>query len=189
LWDLQAEILSLYPPKRSGVFGCPFHRPVLQFLRFTTPSSSSDLITLPNLYSFSYLFIAVMPSKTVTVLTALWAYLHTLQYGFHISALNGLQAPLTCDVAGGAPAGLLSTASWSRRPCVPMSVSHFLALPKYCLSADIVLFRLHTSVSSSRSSPSVDCPERSPRTSLLAASVGYVPSKPLPLPSFSVLSL
>ncbi len=63
-----------------------------------------------------------------TIIIALWAYLHTLQYGFHISALNGLQAPLSCGVAGGAPGGshLTTTASFSLKPCVPMSVSLML---------------------------------------------------------------
>ncbi|WVW82458.1 hypothetical protein I302_104468 [Kwoniella bestiolae CBS 10118] len=35
-----------------------------------------------------------------TALTAAWAALHTTQYGFAISSLNGVQGPLTCGGAG-----------------------------------------------------------------------------------------
>ncbi|WVR06010.1 hypothetical protein IAU60_003038 [Kwoniella sp. DSM 27419] len=54
-----------------------------------------------------------------TALTAAWAALHTAQYGFAISGLNGIQSPLTCGGAGGVGSHL--TRSGWLKPCVAMT--------------------------------------------------------------------
>lgn len=54
-------------------------------------------------------------------LTAGWAALHTLQYGFGISAFNGIQDAVICPATKSSRGG-----SWVT-PCIPLTVSHFLA--------------------------------------------------------------
>lgn len=58
--------------------------------------------------------------RATTALTAAWAALHTLQFGFAIGGLNGIQAVMTCGGALATPTPLFS---WYLLPCVPMSVS------------------------------------------------------------------
>ncbi|OCF33909.1 hypothetical protein I316_04251 [Kwoniella heveanensis BCC8398] len=63
-----------------------------------------------------------------TALMAAWAALHTTQYGFAISSLNGLQSPLTCGEAGhgGGGAHLVDDGEQSMlRDCIPMSPTQF----------------------------------------------------------------
>lgn len=56
-----------------------------------------------------------------TALTAAWAALHAFQYGYAISSLNGIQAPLTC---GGALPGTEGFKP-GLKPCVDMTVGLF----------------------------------------------------------------
>jgi hypothetical protein len=49
-------------------------------------------------------------------LTAIWAALHTLQYGFGISAFNGIQDAVICPATQGVGEGWL-------KGCVPLTVS------------------------------------------------------------------
>lgn len=55
-----------------------------------------------------------------TALTAVWAAIHTFQYGFAIASLNGIQAPLTCGGALPAPSG--AGFKPGLKPCVDMTV-------------------------------------------------------------------
>ncbi|GMK57158.1 hypothetical protein CspeluHIS016_0309980 [Cutaneotrichosporon spelunceum] len=54
-----------------------------------------------------------------TALTATWAAFHTFQYGFAISAMNGIQAVVMCPSAG------VPTPTRGLAPCVPMTASQF----------------------------------------------------------------
>ncbi|WVQ62040.1 uncharacterized protein L199_000174 [Kwoniella botswanensis] len=58
-----------------------------------------------------------------TALTAGWAALHTAQYGFAISSLNGVQGPLTCGGAGGITPHLVD--SKGLKDCIQMSPGAF----------------------------------------------------------------
>nr|XP_019014932.1 uncharacterized protein I206_01019 [Kwoniella pini CBS 10737]OCF53713.1 hypothetical protein I206_01019 [Kwoniella pini CBS 10737] len=59
-----------------------------------------------------------------TALTAIWAALHTTQYGFAITSLNGVQGPVTCGNAGGGISPH-SLASSSLKDCIEMSPAQF----------------------------------------------------------------
>lgn len=61
-------------------------------------------------------------SGTSVALTAAWAALHTLQYGFGISAFNGIQDAVICPATKGARGG-----SWVT-PCIPLTVSFSYSL-------------------------------------------------------------
>jgi len=60
-----------------------------------------------------------MPSPMRTTLTAIWAALHTTQYGLAITGLNGIQDAVTCSIPTYRPH---ERTGWLR-PCIPMSVS------------------------------------------------------------------
>ncbi|WWC58633.1 uncharacterized protein I303_101177 [Kwoniella dejecticola CBS 10117] len=61
-----------------------------------------------------------------TALTAIWAALHTTQYGFAITSLNGVQGPVTCGGAGGAVTPhSLALASPGLKDCIQMSPAEF----------------------------------------------------------------
>lgn len=60
-----------------------------------------------------------MPSPLRTTLTAIWAALHTTQYGLAITGLNGIQDAVTCSI----PTNREPTKSGWLRPCIAMSVS------------------------------------------------------------------
>ncbi|WVQ97572.1 hypothetical protein IAU59_004686 [Kwoniella sp. CBS 9459] len=64
-----------------------------------------------------------------TALIAAWAALHTTQYGFAISSLNGLQSPLTCGEAGHGGGGAHLTDVDDQhgmlKECIPMTPSQF----------------------------------------------------------------
>ncbi|KAK4688417.1 MFS transporter, ACS family, allantoate permease, partial [Tremellales sp. Uapishka_1] len=69
-----------------------------------------------------------MTSSMQTARTAIWAALHTLQYGFHISALNGIQEAVTCSST--LPVGTHAVRSkadvtWEPSPCVQMTPCQF----------------------------------------------------------------
>lgn len=59
-------------------------------------------------------------SSTRTALTAIWAALHTTQYGLAITGLNGIQDAVTCSIPNYAEP---EQAGWLK-PCIGMSVSH-----------------------------------------------------------------
>ena len=75
-----------------------------------------------------------MPDSALRItLTAIWAALHTTQYGLAITGLNGISEALTCasvpvrdDLVAPFNVGWL-------KPCVPMSVSRpsRLIAPEY----------------------------------------------------------
>lgn len=67
-----------------------------------------------------------MSTAKRTTFTAVWAALHTLQYGFGIGALNGVQDALTCSASGRNPIGAHSLDDSFLKPCVRMSVSCLL---------------------------------------------------------------
>lgn len=60
-----------------------------------------------------------MPSPMRTTLTAIWAALHTTQYGLAITGLNGIQDAVTCSIPTYRP---VERTGWLR-PCILMSVS------------------------------------------------------------------
>jgi hypothetical protein len=60
-----------------------------------------------------------MPSTMRTTLKAIWAALHTTQYGLAITGLNGIQDAVTCSIPNYRP---VERTGWLR-PCIPMSVS------------------------------------------------------------------
>ncbi|RSH92765.1 hypothetical protein EHS25_008211 [Saitozyma podzolica] len=69
------------------------------------------------------------PFTVRTALTALWCAVHTLQYGFHITALNGVQDAVTCSAPGTGGNGTHLVASPTSgihlKPCVPMTPAQF----------------------------------------------------------------
>ena len=60
-----------------------------------------------------------MPSTLSVALHTAWAALHTLQYGFGISAFNGIQDAVTCPKHSTGKEG----DRWLRS-CIPLTVSH-----------------------------------------------------------------
>ena len=63
-----------------------------------------------------------MPSPMRTTLTAIWAALHTTQYGLAITGLNGIQDAVTCSI----PTYREPERTGWLRPCIPMSVSYLV---------------------------------------------------------------
>jgi threonine/homoserine/homoserine lactone efflux protein len=80
---------------------------------FASSLSLSPLSTNPNQL--------IMPSSTVIALNTAWAALHTLQYGFGISAFNGIQDVVTCPSTNRV-LGHKGDYSWLT-DCVPLTVS------------------------------------------------------------------
>lgn len=57
----------------------------------------------------------------VLMLNASWALAHSLLYGFHVAALNGVQASVVCDGGG-------RSAKMGIHSCVSLTVSHDISL-------------------------------------------------------------
>jgi MFS family permease len=105
-----------HAPDRRDASDLTEHGRAISYLR----AIRSEVAALHSLQELTPPPLVIM-SALRTSLSATWAALHTLQYGFHISALNGIQDAVTCS------SGHIGTDSlspdWVGSECVAMDVS------------------------------------------------------------------